>query len=174
MPYLRIFSSPLLNRAPIFSKSDEQIGRTLYAFRESITERSFSVFAYEKYLRLLQKSRIAPFLFMSNEEHVFSMEIHHGTFIVIIVDNDTNNKLHNIVIDIKVLSAKFWTQSRHNGSARMQNKNCTKAKAVSNGNGWYQPEANNLFYYLYGGRDTALEEAWVLGWNKRRDVPDHQ
>jgi hypothetical protein len=44
---------------------------------------------------------------MSNEEYVLSMEIHHGTFIVITVDNDMNNKLHSIVIDTEVPSTKF-------------------------------------------------------------------
>jgi hypothetical protein len=44
---------------------------------------------------------------MSNEEHVFSIEIHHGTFIVITVDSDKNNKLYSIVIDIEVPTAKF-------------------------------------------------------------------
>jgi hypothetical protein len=53
MPYLRIFNSPLPNRASIFSKSDEQTYGMLYAFREFVTEWSFSVSAYDKYLRLL-------------------------------------------------------------------------------------------------------------------------
>jgi hypothetical protein len=44
---------------------------------------------------------------MSNEEHVLSIEIHHGTFIVITVANDSNNRLYNIVIDIEFLIAKF-------------------------------------------------------------------
>jgi hypothetical protein len=44
---------------------------------------------------------MAPFLLISNEEHVLSVEIHHGAFIVITVDSDKNNKLHSIVIDTK-------------------------------------------------------------------------
>jgi hypothetical protein len=107
MPYLWIFNSPLPNRAPIFSKSDEQTYGTLYAFREFVTEWSFSISMYDKYLRLLQKSGTAPFLLMSNEEHVLSIEIHHGTFIVITVDSDSNNRLHSIVIDTEVPTAKF-------------------------------------------------------------------
>jgi hypothetical protein len=44
---------------------------------------------------------------MSNEEHVLSIETHHGTFIVITVDSDSNHRLHSIVIDTEVPSAKF-------------------------------------------------------------------
>ena len=62
---------------------------------------------YNMYLGLLQKSRTTPFLLMSNEEHVLSIEIHHGTFIVITVDSDSNNRLYNIVIDTEVPTAKF-------------------------------------------------------------------
>jgi hypothetical protein len=94
-------------KAPIFNKSDEQTYGTLYVFRESITEWSFFVSAYDKYLRLLQKSGNTPFLLMSNEEHVLSIEIYHGTFIVITVDSDSNNRLHSIVIDTEVPTAKF-------------------------------------------------------------------
>jgi hypothetical protein len=107
MPYLRIFNSLLPNRAPIFSKSDEKTYGTLYAFRESVTKWSFSVSVYDKYLQFLQKSGTAPILLMSNEEDVLSIEIYHGTFIVITVDNDSNNRLHSIVIDIEVPTAKF-------------------------------------------------------------------
>jgi hypothetical protein len=107
MPYLRIFNSPLLNRAPIFSKSDELTYGKLYTFREQVTEWSFSVSGYDKYVRLLQKSGTAPFLLMSNEEHVLTIEIHHGTLIVITVDNDMNDRLHNIVLDTEVPTAKF-------------------------------------------------------------------
>jgi hypothetical protein len=107
MPYLRIFDSPLPNKAPIFSKIDEPTYGTLYTFRDSITEWSFSVSAYDKYLRLLQKSGIAPFLLISNEEHVMSVEIHHGAFIVITVASDKNNKLHSIVNDTEVPTAIF-------------------------------------------------------------------
>jgi hypothetical protein len=107
MPYLRIFNSPLPNKAPIFNKSDEQTYGTLYAFRESVIKWSFSISTYDKYLQLLQKSGTAPFLLMSNEEHVLSIEIHHGTFIVITVDSDSNNRLHSIVIDTEVPTTKF-------------------------------------------------------------------
>jgi hypothetical protein len=107
MPYLLIFNSPLSNKAPIFSKSDEKTYGKLYAFRDSITEWSFFVSAHDKFIRLLQKSSNAPFLLMSNEEHVLSIEIHHGTFIVITVDNDSNNRLHNIIIDTEVPTATF-------------------------------------------------------------------
>ena len=44
---------------------------------------------------------------MSNEEHVMSIEIHHATLIVIIVESDTNNRVHSIVLDIEVPTAKF-------------------------------------------------------------------
>jgi hypothetical protein len=50
---------------------------------------------------------MAPFLLMSNEEHVMSIEIHHGTLIVITVDSDTNNRVHSIVLDTEVPIAKF-------------------------------------------------------------------
>jgi hypothetical protein len=107
MPYLRIFNSPLPNRAPIFNKSDELTYGMLYTFRESVIEWSFSVSAYDKYVRLLQKSGIAPFLLISNEEHVLTVEIHHSMFIVITVESDRNDRLHSIVLDTEVPSARF-------------------------------------------------------------------
>jgi hypothetical protein len=54
MPYLRLFNSPLLNKAPIFSKSDEPSYGTLYTFRKEVIEWSFSVSAYDKYVRFLK------------------------------------------------------------------------------------------------------------------------
>jgi hypothetical protein len=107
MPYLQIFNSPLPNRAPIFSKSNELTYGTLYTFRDQVTEWSFSILVYDKYVRLLQKSGIAPFLLMSNEEHVLLIEIHHGTFIVITVDSDKNDRLHSIVLDTEVPTTRF-------------------------------------------------------------------
>jgi hypothetical protein len=107
MPYLRLFNSPLPNKAPIFSKSDEPSYGTLYTFRKEVTEWSFSVSAYDKYVRLLQKSGTAPFLQVSNEEHVLSIEIHHGTLIVITIDSDRNDRVHNIVLGTEVPTAKF-------------------------------------------------------------------
>jgi hypothetical protein len=107
MPYLRIFNSPLPNRAPIFSKSDELTYGMMYTFRESVTEWSFSVPAYNKYVRLLQKSGTAPFLLISNEEHVLSVEIHHSTFIVITVESNKNDQLHSIVLGTEVPIARF-------------------------------------------------------------------
>jgi hypothetical protein len=107
MPYLRMFNSPLPNKAPIFSKSDEPSYGMLYTFKKEVTKWSFSVSAYDKYVRLLQKSGTASFLLMSNEEHVWLIEIHHGTLIVITVDSDTNDRVHNIVLDTEVPTAKF-------------------------------------------------------------------
>jgi hypothetical protein len=102
-----MFNCPLPNKAPIFSKSDEPSYRTLYTFRKEVTEWSFSVSAYDKYVRLLQKSGTTPFLLISNEEHVLSIEIHHDTLIVITVDSDTNDRVHSIVLDTEVPTAKF-------------------------------------------------------------------
>jgi hypothetical protein len=65
------------------------------------------VSAYDKYVRLLQKSGMAPFLLISNEEHVLSIEIHHATLIVIMVDSDRNDRLHSIVLDTEVPTARF-------------------------------------------------------------------
>lgn len=107
MPYLQIFNSPLPNRAPIFSKTDEPTYGMLYIFRDSITKWSFSVSAYNKYLQFLQKSRTAPFLLILNEEHLLPLEIHHRTFIMITVDSDKNNKLYSIVIKSEVPTAIF-------------------------------------------------------------------
>jgi hypothetical protein len=107
MPYLRLFNSPLLNKAPIFSKSNEPSYGTMYTFRKEVTEWSFSVSTYDKYVRLLQKLGTAPFLLMSNEEHVLSIEIHHGSLIVITIDSDTNDFVHSIVLDTEVPTAKF-------------------------------------------------------------------
>ena len=39
------------------------------------------------------------FLLMSNEEHVMSIEIHHATLIVIMVDGNMNDIVHNIALD---------------------------------------------------------------------------
>jgi hypothetical protein len=44
---------------------------------------------------------------MSNEEHVLSIEIHHGSLIVITIDSDTNDFVHSIVLDTEVPTAKF-------------------------------------------------------------------
>jgi hypothetical protein len=107
MPYLQIFNSPLSNRAPIFSKNDELTYGKLYTFREQVTKWSFSVSGYDKYVCLLQKLGTAPFLLMSNEEHVLTIEIPHSTLIVITIDSDRNDRLHNIVLDTKVPTVKF-------------------------------------------------------------------
>ena len=107
MPYLQIFNSLLPNRIPIFNKSDELTYGMVYTFREFVTKGSFFVFVYNKYLRLLQKSGTASFLLISNEKHALSIELHHGTFIMLMVDNDLNNQLHNIIIDTEVPTAKF-------------------------------------------------------------------
>ena len=79
----------------------------LYIFRKEVAKWLFSMSAYDKYVCLLQKSGIAPFLLMSNEEHVLPIEIHHGTLIVITVDSDTNDRVYSIVLDTKVPTAKF-------------------------------------------------------------------
>ena len=102
-----MFNSLLPNKAPIFSKNDEPSYRMLYTFRKEMTEWSFSVSAYDKYVHLLQKLGTAPFLLMSNKEHVFLIEIHHETLIVITVESDTNNRVHSIVLDTEVPTAKF-------------------------------------------------------------------
>ena len=107
MQYLRLFNSPLLNKAPIFGKSDEPSYGMLYTFRKEVTEWLFSVSAYDKYVRLLQKSGTAPFLLMSNEEHVLSIVIYHAMLIVITIDSDTNNRVHSIVLNTEVPIAKF-------------------------------------------------------------------
>jgi hypothetical protein len=44
---------------------------------------------------------------MSNEEHILYIEIHHGTLIVITVDSDTHDRVHSIVLDTEVPTAKF-------------------------------------------------------------------
>ena len=64
-------------------------------------EWSFSVSAYDKHVRLLQKSKTSPFLLISNEEHVLTIELHHESFIVITVESDANNKVHSIVLDLE-------------------------------------------------------------------------
>jgi hypothetical protein len=141
MPYLQIFNSPLPNRAPIFSKTDEPTYGTLYIFRDSITEWSFSVSAYNKYLRLLQKSGTAPFLLISNEEHILSMEIHHGTFIVITVDSDKNNKLQSIVIDTEVPTAIFNIEGLLN---TIKNTPCESLRENLKSTQWKQEDGSAL------------------------------
>ena len=44
---------------------------------------------------------------MSNKKYILLIEIHHSTLIIIMVDNVTNNKVHSIVLDIEVPTAKF-------------------------------------------------------------------
>ena len=63
--------------------------------------------AYDKYVHFLQKSGTAPFLLMLNEEHVLSIEIHYAMLIVITVDSNMNNRIHSIVLNIEVPTAKF-------------------------------------------------------------------
>ena len=104
---MQLFNSPLPNKAPIFNKSNEPSYGTLNTFRTKVTEWSFSVSAYDKYVCLLQKLRTAPFLLMSNEEHVLSIEIHHEMLIVIRIESDTIKRVHNIILDIEVPTAKF-------------------------------------------------------------------
>ena len=107
MPYLRLFNSPLPNKAPIFSKSDEPSYGMLYTFIKEATEWSFSMSMYDKFVCLLQKSGIADFLLISNEEHVLLIEIHHAMLIVMTIDSDTNDRVHSIVLDTEVPIAKF-------------------------------------------------------------------
>ena len=102
-----MFNSPLLNKIPIFSKSNEPLYGMLYTLRKEVIEWLFSTSLYDKYMCLLQKLRMAPFLLMSIEEHVLSIEIHHGTLIVIMVNSNTNDRVYNIVLDIEVPTAKF-------------------------------------------------------------------
>jgi hypothetical protein len=87
--YFCLFSSPLPNRAPFFNECDLQTYGKLYGFRNIITKWSFSVFAYERYLHLMQNSWTALFLLLSNNEYVLSIELHHETFIGITVDSNT-------------------------------------------------------------------------------------
>ena len=102
-----MFNSPFPSKAPIFSASDAPSYGTLYAFRGEVTKWSFSVLVYDKYVRLLQKTKTAPFLLMSNEEHVLTIELHHKSLIVITVESDANSKVHSIVLDLEVEPAKF-------------------------------------------------------------------
>ena len=105
--YLRLFNSPLLNKASIFSPSNAPSYGMLYTFRREVTEWSFSMLAYNKHVCLLQKSKISSFLLLSNEEHVLIIELHHESLIVIMVESDANSKVHSIVLDLEVEPAKF-------------------------------------------------------------------
>jgi hypothetical protein len=55
----------------------------------------------------LQKFGTAPFLPVSNIEHVVSIELHHLSFIEITVDCDNQDHVHSIVIDTEIPHAKF-------------------------------------------------------------------
>jgi hypothetical protein len=44
---------------------------------------------------------------MSNEEHVLTIEIHYSTLIVITIESDRNDRLHSIVLNTEVPTAKF-------------------------------------------------------------------
>ena len=107
MPYLRLFNSPLPGKAPLFSASDAPSYGQLYTFRGEVKEWSFAVSPNDKYVRLLQRSKTAPFLLISDEEHVSQIELHHGTLIVITVERDVDSKVHSIVLDTEVDCAKF-------------------------------------------------------------------
>ena len=87
-PYLGYFTSPLPGKAHFFSEWEEQVYGKLYKFRESVKEWSIFVSAFDKRLQLLQKSGTAPFLPMSNVEHLVSIELHHLSFIIITMDCD--------------------------------------------------------------------------------------
>lgn len=106
-PYLRVFNSPLPNKAPLFSASDAPAYGVLHTFRGEVTEWSFSVSPYNKYVRLMQKSKTSPFLLVSNEEHVLTLELHHDSLIVITVESDAQSKVHSIVLDLEAEHAKF-------------------------------------------------------------------
>ena len=80
--------SPLPGKAHFFSEWKEQAYGKLYKFRESVKEWSIFVSAFDKRLQLLQKSGTAPFLPMSNVEHLVSIELHHLSFIIITMDCD--------------------------------------------------------------------------------------
>jgi hypothetical protein len=56
----------------------------------------------------------------------------------------------------------------------MQDENCTRVEAVSNGDGWHQPEANDLPNSVHWRRGASPEEARVLGWDQGRDILDYQ
>jgi hypothetical protein len=58
-----------------------------------------SISAFDKHLRLLQKSGIAPVFPVSNVEYLVSKELHHLSFIVITMDCDNQDHLHSIIID---------------------------------------------------------------------------
>jgi hypothetical protein len=77
---LSIFTSPLPNRALFFSEFDMQTYGKLYSFWTTVTEWAFSILPYDKYLHLMQKSKTALFLLLSNVEYVVFVELHHGTF----------------------------------------------------------------------------------------------
>ena len=90
-------------------------------FRGEVMAWSFSMSAYDKYVRLLQKSKIAPFLLMSNKELILTIELHHETLIVITVESDTNNKVYSIVLDTKVQHTEFNIEGL---LATLQNTQC--------------------------------------------------
>jgi hypothetical protein len=158
MPYLQMFNSLLLNKAPIFSKSDEPSYGMLYTFRKEVTEWSFSASAYDKYVRFLQKSRTAPFLLMSNEEHVLSIELHHGTLIVITVDNDTNNRVHSIVLDTEVPTAKFNIEGLLDTIKNTQCESiCENLKSIQ----WSQEDGSPLPPVSFHQRLTRVQMSLV-------------
>jgi hypothetical protein len=91
-PYFCNFTSLLPNKASSFGECYIQTYRKLYGFKNIVTEWSSFVSAYDKYLRLIQKLELAPFLLLSNAEHVVSIELYYGSF---------------IIISMEILSAQF-------------------------------------------------------------------
>jgi hypothetical protein len=106
-PYFCNFTSLLPNKASSFGECYIQTYRKLYGFKNIVTEWSSFVSAYDKYLRLIQKLELAPFLLLSNAEHVVSIELYYGSFIVITIDINNKEQLHNIIISMEILSAQF-------------------------------------------------------------------
>ena len=125
MPYLRLFESPLPHKEPIFSASEAPSFGKLYTFRGEVKEWSFSVSMNDNYVRLLQKSRDAPFLPLSTEEHVLTMELHHESLIVITVESEATKAVHSIVLDTTVPCATFNIEGL---LATIQNTECEKIR----------------------------------------------
>ena len=68
---------------------------------------------------------------MSNEEHVLSIELHHKTLIVIMVESNANSRVHSIVLDTEVPTAKFNIEELLDTMKNTQYKSiCEKLKSI--------------------------------------------
>jgi hypothetical protein len=96
---------------------------------------------------------------MSNEEHVLSIEIHHGTLIVITIDSDTNNRVHSIVLDTEVPTTKFKIEGLLD---TIKNTQCESIRENLKSIQWSQEDGTPLPPISFHQRLTRVQLSLVM------------